>query len=193
MLCLIIGFKRVSGMMRHTHLLMAAAGAALVLSGCSSASRTLGLTKDAPNEFNILTNAPLIVPPEYNLRPPEVGASSAYNNYSQESAREALIGEIDATEPTRGEVVLMTRAGVNRADQEIRLKIDGQNSVERKSDSFTNRILFWRDGVQYDVDGTPVPLDAESEQQRLDSINRVTGGGEVTITRRPGRAKLPGL
>ncbi len=173
--------------------LMVAAAAMLTLSGCASASNALGLRKDAPNEFNILTNAPLIVPPEYNLRPPAPGESSLINNYSQQSAREAMIGEVDPTEPTRGEIVLLTRAGVGRTDQEIRLKIDGQNSVERKSASLTNRILFWRDGQQFDGDGNPAPLDAESEQQRLDSINRVTGGGEVRVTRRPSKAKLPGL
>lgn len=174
-------------------LLGALAVSTLMATGCASAGRTLGLTKEAPNEFNILTNAPLIVPPEYNLRPPQVGSSSAYNNYSQEAAREALIGDVDAAEPSRGEMMLLTRAGAPRADQEIRLKIDGQNSVERKTESFASRILFWRDGVQYDVDGTPVPLDAEGERSRLSQIERVTGGQPVTITRRPGQAKLPGL
>ena len=177
---------------RHTALLLAA-GSLLVLSGCASASNALGLRKDAPNEFNILTNAPLVVPPEYNLRPPAPGTSSSYNNYSQKAAREALIGDLDPAEPTRGEVVFLTRAGVGRTDPEIRLKIDGQNSVERKSDSFANRVLFFRDGVQRDAEGNPVPLDSEGERRRLEGVERVTGGGEVTITRKPGRAKLPGL
>jgi hypothetical protein len=172
---------------------VALAATALILTGCASASRTLGLTKEAPNEFNILTNAPLVVPPEYNLRPPRPGESSLDNNYSERAAREALLGDVDAAEPSQGELVLLSRAGAGRADQEIRLKIDGQNSVERKSDSLTNRILFWRDGQQFDGDGNPIPLDAGSEQQRLDSINRATGGGEVSVTRRPPRAKLPGL
>jgi hypothetical protein len=169
------------------------AATSVALSGCASASKSLGLTKSAPNEFNILTNAPLIVPPEYNLRPPSPGESSLLDNYSQKTARDALMGEIDPTEPTRGEIVLLTRAGAGRADQEIRLKIDGQNSVERKSDSLTNRILFWRDGRQLDAEGNPVPLDSDLEQRRLDSVNSVTGGGEVTVTRRPAQAKLPGL
>ncbi|MEL6688534.1 MAG: DUF3035 domain-containing protein [Pseudomonadota bacterium] len=172
---------------------LAIAGSALILTGCTTASRTLGLTKEAPNEFNILTNAPLIVPPEYNLRPPSPGESSLDDNYSERAAREALIGNVDSAEPTEGEILLMTRAGAGRADREIRMKIDGQNSVERKSDALTNRILFWRDGQQFDGEGNPIPLDAASEQQRLDSINRATGGGEVTVTRRPPRAKLPGL
>lgn len=164
-----------------------------LLVGCTSTSKALGLKKEAPNEFNILTKAPLVVPPEYNLRPPKIGESSAENNYSQKAAREALIGNIDAAEPTRGEVILMTKAGVNRANQEIRLEIDGQNSVERKSDSLTNRILFWQDGRMVDQDGNVLPLDPEAEAKRLKSVQSATGGGEVEITRRPGGPKLPGL
>lgn len=180
-------------MLRSTYLYSALGCAALIVTGCTSTSRALGLEKSAPNEFNILTKAPLIVPPEYNLRPPAIGASSAENNYTQKSAREALLGDIDATEPSNGEIALMARAGVNRANQEIRLEIDGVNSVERKSESFTDRVLFWQNGQLFDAQGNPAPLDAETEARRLESVNSATGGGQVTISKRPGGAKLPGL
>ena len=171
--------------------LLTASSALLV--GCTSTSRALGITKDAPNEFNILTKAPLVVPPEYNLRPPRIGESSAENNYSQKVARDALIGDIDDAEPSRGEIVLMSKANVARANQEIRVEIDGQNSVERKSAGFANRIMFWQDGQLVDENGVLIPLDAEQEAQRLRSVNSATGGGEVVITKRPGGPKLPGL
>ena len=94
-------------------LLKMAAGTGLVLamSGCTRTSKALGLTKSTPNEFNILTKAPLVVPPEYNLRPPKIGESSAENNYTQKAAREALIGNIDVAEPSQGEIVLLSKAG----------------------------------------------------------------------------------
>ena len=161
------------------------------LSACASTSKRLGLTTTGPNEFNILTKAPLVVPPEYSLLPPRIGESSAENNYSQASARKALIGDVDATEPTRGEIVLMTKAGVGRSDQEVRLVIDGQNSVEHKSTGFSNRVLFWKDGSVKMPKGSP--LNPEVEAKRLKSIQAATGGGAVKITRKPGRAKLPGL
>ena len=164
-----------------------------LLVGCQSTSKALGLTKNAPNEFNILTKAPLVIPPEYNLRPPRIGESSSENNYTQQAAREALIGNIDVAEPSRGEVVLMTKAGVGRANQEIRLEIDGQNSVERKSDSFADRVMFWQDGQVVNDKGEVMPLDPESEAKRMESINAATGGAEVVITKRPGGPKLPGL
>ena len=164
---------------------------AVALGGCTQTTKALGITKNAPNEFNILTKAPLVVPPEYNLRPPELGTSSAENNYTQKAAREALIGDVDPAEPTRGEIVLMSKAGVGNANQEIRLEIDGQNSVERKSAAFSDRVLFWKDGRVINPDGSP--LDNEIEAKRLESVRSATGGGEVEITKRPGGAKLPGL
>ena len=180
-------------MMRTTCLFSALASVALLATGCASASRVLGLEKSAPNEFNILTKAPLIVPPEYNLRPPQVGSSSAENNYTQRVAREALLGDIDDAAPSEGEIALMAKAGVNSANPEIRLEIDGVNSVERKSAGFTNRLLFWRKGEVLDADGNPVPLDADNEARRIESVDSATGGGQVTISKRPGGPKLPGL
>ena len=180
-------------MLRTTCLFSAVAAAALITTGCTSTSRALGLEKSAPNEFNILTKAPLIVPPEYNLRPPAVGASTAENNYTQKAARQALLGDIDSAEPSDGELALMAKAGVNRANPEIRLEIDGSNSVERKSEGFTDRVLFWKNGQMADAEGNPTPLDADSEARRLESVNSATGGGQVSISRRPGGAKLPGL
>jgi len=54
-------------MLRTICLFSALASVALITTGCTSTSRALGLEKSAPNEFNILTKAPLVVPPEYNL------------------------------------------------------------------------------------------------------------------------------
>ena len=161
------------------------------VTGCASASKSLGLTKSAPNEFNILTKAPLVVPPEYNLRPPQLGESSSENNYSQEAARKALVGDIDDAEPSQGEIVLLSKAKAGRANPEIRLVIDGQNSVERKTAGFANRVLFWSDGSAKNADGSP--LDPEAEARRLKAVQSATGGGQVEISRRPGSAKLPGL
>lgn len=171
--------------------LSAVVGLGFFVTGCASATKALGLKQTAPNEFNILTKAPLVVPPEYNLRPPRIGESSSENNYTQKAAREALIGNIDDAEPSKGEQYLLVKAGALKANPEIRVEIDGQNSVERKTDSLANRILNWEDGRA--VSGAGVPLDPEAEAKRLKAIELATGGGQVEITRRPGSAKLPGL
>ena len=172
-------------------LVLAATASAVLLAGCQSTSRALGLTSSAPNEFNILTKAPLVVPPEYSLRPPRPGESSSANNYSQAAARRALLGDIDETEPSRGEIVLMSQAGVGRSDQEIRLEIDGLNSVESKSEGFTDRVLGWSGGAYTPRNGDA--LDPEVEARRLQAVQSATGGEAVTISVRPSGRKLPGL
>ena len=177
--------------MRQMIKISALAALGLTVTGCASTSKRLGLKTSAPNEFNILTKAPLVVPPEYNLRPPRIGESSAENNYTQEAARKALIGDIDSAEPSQGEMLLLAKSGAPRANQEIRVVIDGQNSVERKTKDFSDRVLFWNNGSYVENAGTP--LDAEAEAKRLQAIRSATGGGQVTISRRPGGAKLPGL
>ena len=163
----------------------------LAMPACTTLAKASGARKTTPNEFNILTKAPLVVPPEYNLRPPAGGQARLEEGYSSKVAREALIGKIDDAEPSRGEVVLMSKAGVGRADPEVRLTINGQNSVEHKSGALTDRVIFWRDGRAVDAQGNP--LNADTEAQRLESINSATGGGKVTISKRPSGSKLPGL
>ena len=177
--------------MRQLIKISALAALGLTVTGCASASKRLGLKTNAPNEFNILTKAPLVVPPEYNLRPPRIGESSAENNYTQEAARKALIGDVDDAEPSQGEIMLLAKSGAPRANREIRLVIDGQNSVERKTKDFADRVMFWNNGSVVTAEGSP--LDAEQEAARLKAITNSTGGGQVTISRRPGGAKLPGL
>ena len=48
--------------------------AALTVTGCSSIGAATGIQKKTPDEFNVVTKAPLVVPPEFGLRPPKVGA-----------------------------------------------------------------------------------------------------------------------
>lgn len=172
-------------------LITALAASALITSGCASATRALGVTKNAPNEFNILTKAPLIVPPEYNLRPPQAGEINVEEKYATAEARKALIGDIDPAEPSQGEAVLMAKAGGSQADPAVRVIIDGENSVERKNRGFADRVLFWKNGSATTPDGTP--LDPDSEARRQKAIQAATGGAPVEIKRRPGGAKLPGL
>ena len=41
--------------------------------GCQSTKQALGMSKVVPDEFRAVTMAPLVVPPDYALRPPAPG------------------------------------------------------------------------------------------------------------------------
>ncbi|PHY12892.1 beta-barrel assembly machine subunit BamF, partial [Caulobacter sp. B11] len=70
-----------------------AAVAATSLAGCQSASKALGMNKVVPDEFRVVTKAPLVVPPDYALRPPAPGEPRPQELQPESAARQALIGE----------------------------------------------------------------------------------------------------
>ena len=53
---------------------VACAGLAILLGGCSNWKQTLGIEPVSPDEFAVESRAPLTIPPDFNLRPPAPGA-----------------------------------------------------------------------------------------------------------------------
>jgi hypothetical protein len=76
--------------------LMRAARIAAILSlgfsliGCEGLRQATGAAKLPPDEFTVLTKAPLIIPPDYNLRPPQPGVASRNEIDADDQARAAL-------------------------------------------------------------------------------------------------------
>lgn len=70
-----------------TTALMIATGT--LLAGCGSSGI---LNRDRPDEFAVQRQAPLVVPPDFNLVPPAPGAPRPSEGSTQEQALEALFG-----------------------------------------------------------------------------------------------------
>jgi hypothetical protein len=66
--------------------------ACLSLSACQGARKTFGFEKSIPDEFRVISNQPLNVPPDFNLRPPEKVAEEKKSVDTRE-IRETLIGD----------------------------------------------------------------------------------------------------
>lgn len=162
-------------------------------SACTSGVRqALGTERTAPDEFRVVTIAPLTVPPEYSLRPPAPGQLRPEDIFPDQQARRALFGDFSAENASRGEIILAARAGGADANPNVRALIDGETAaVVRKNETFADRLMFWRPDSVLPPAADPASLDPEDERRR---IAEVTGGGEVIIVRprRSGR-KLPGL
>jgi len=172
--------------------LMAVLAAATAASGCASVSRAIGATKTSPDEFRVVTQAPLTLPPDYNLRPPRPGEPRPSEIEPTQEARTALFGETTGVDASQGERTLVAAAGATTADPEIRDTIDFESQgVVRRSEGFVDRLLA------FGGSGAPraAPIDAEDEARRLqddEAIRRATGGGQVVIERDRGGFKLPG-
>jgi hypothetical protein len=168
--------------------LLAAAG----LSGCGSTSQALGMSKVTPDEFRVVTKAPLVVPPDYALRPPSPGEPRPQELQPESAARTALLGAREAQVRTDGEKLLVAKAGAEKADPLIRYVVDDEfGDLAHKDKSFADHVMFWHSGKPAADQNTPAPVDAASEQQR---ISNLTGDKAVIIQRDENKhLKLPGL
>lgn len=159
--------------MRRTISLVAMAGLILTLAGCQSFREAAGLTKESPDEFAIATKAPLIIPPDYNLKPPKPGAAPTNQVSPTDAAEDTLFGDPAPATSSHGQLSvgeqdILAKAGARDANGMIRQKIAAENRAMQAADeSFTNRLLFASGSDSND--GTPV--NAEAERNRLDAGN----------------------
>lgn len=168
------------------------------LAGCQSTRKALGMNKVTPDEFRVVTKAPLVVPPDYALRPPAPGEPRPQELQPESAARNALLGQRDAEARTDGEKMLVAKAGAERADPLIRYVVDDEfGDVSHKEKSFADRVMFWKPGVKSPTPvatagaDTAAPVDAAAEDER---ITKLTGGKAVVIAREANhKIKLPGL
>ncbi len=173
---------------------------ALGMTGCSGVNGALGLNKITPDEYRVVAKAPLVVPPDYALRPPAPGEPRPQELQPESQARLALLGQREATTRSQGETLLANRAGGEKADPLIRYVMDDEfGSIAHKDKSFADTVLFWRKGrpqvATANTQGastTSTPIDPIAEQAKIKTL---TGDQEVVIARAPTgkKFKLPGL
>ena len=123
----------------------------LGLSGCAKTREAFGLNKSAPDEFAVVTRAPLSLPPDYGLRPPTPGAQRPQENAVKDEARRILVtsgGSASTTTTSAasvGETALLTKAGAANVDPSIRAKVSRESNRLRDGDKgFVDRLIFWR-------------------------------------------------
>ena len=75
---------------RFSLLAVACIGAALLLPGCSDFRVALGMDRVGPDEFAVESRAPLTIPPDFDLRPPQPGAARPQDVTAAERARKVI-------------------------------------------------------------------------------------------------------
>lgn len=142
----------------------------LAACGGGGLKEALGYGKDSPDEFAIVTKAPLVIPPDFALRPPRPGEPRPQEANLQPSvaAQSALMGETGeagtATAGSRGEQVLLANTGADSADPRIRQVVNSETrTLVEKDKTFTDEILFWKQKTPPDAR----VVDATGEQRRI--------------------------
>jgi Protein of unknown function (DUF3035) len=177
-------------------LVLAALLAASTTSGCAGFRQAIGTDKTAPDEFRVVSKAPLVVPPEFNLRPPRPGEARPMELRADLQARTAVFGVQMGASASEGERLLVAKAGGTNADPRIRAVIDEETGgVARKPTKLADRIMSFGAG-QAEQPANPVNGEAEAERLRLEAlaVRNATGGQAPTIQQnKPRGFKLPGM
>jgi hypothetical protein len=150
---------------RRLSLLAGLAG--LGLAGCTGrdVTDTLGLTRDAPNEFTVTTRAPLQMPPNFEILPPAPGVSRPQELSERRQAEEALVPETalagNAAQMSPGQQAILRQAGP-QAPPDIRAQVNQETALDQPQQTFTEKLMFWT--------SPPPPgivVDPARESQRL--------------------------
>jgi len=137
--------------------------AALSMAGCSSLREAAGITKQSPDEFAVVTKAPLIVPPDFNLHPPSPGAAPLNQQDPTSAAQASLFNNNDPAQVaanmrgnfTPGERMLLAYAKAQNADPAIRGELQSdQKNMQGADEGFTARVL---NGQTTAVQKAPAP------------------------------------
>lgn len=170
--------------------------AAAALAACSNPSRTLGLEKTPPDEFAVAARAPLSIPPEYSLRPPQPGAPRPQEGTTSDQALRAMTGNRvpvqQRTNLSSGERALLSNAGAEGVPSDIRQTVDRETSaLAAESESFTDTLVFWRDPED---PATLVEPEAESRRLRENqAFGKSAAEGEMPVIKREKKALLEGI
>jgi hypothetical protein len=171
--------------------------------GASDLKSALGLDRQAPDEFGVVSRAPLSMPPDYTLRPPRAGALRPQETTPTEVARNTVfrtpVDNKETPDPaipqgsrSNGEVAFLKQAGAGGADPNIRKILSQENSRLLESDrTFVDRLVFWRKPEEPGVVVDPV-----KEAQRLhanDAEGKPVTEGETPIIERKQKGFLAGV
>jgi hypothetical protein len=185
--------------MRTRLLTVLIAGLALSATSCSSLRGWMGADKVPPDEFRVVTRAPLSLPPDFGLVAPQPGAPRPQETDVRQSARQIVVDReggrgalkqesaaLQGRDP--GEAAILRRAGVAETDPNIRATINRETSKLAEADNtFVNSLMFWRDKQE-----PGVLVDADKEARRLRenaALGRAATTGDTPTISRKGEGR----
>ena len=138
--------------------------------------------KRSPDEFSVAARQPLVIPPDFDLRPPTPGEGSPVVGTAGDQARATLLGQAAAPAAIRpavatpgatespGQQALLTEAGAGKSDPNVRREIAEENqSLAQIEDALFTRVMKWREPSTLGA-----TVDAPAEMERL-RANRAKG------------------
>lgn len=157
----------------------------LGLSACSTTKEQFDFSKKAPDEFAVITRAPLEMPPDYTLRPPRPGVQRPQEQTTDNSAAQTVLGTTTQTTQnvSGGEALILQKTGAASANHNIRDVVDMETTKITKENTSTVNKILGKAGKKVDAPASVVDAKKESEriQSNKESGAPVTQGETPTI------------
>lgn len=190
-------------MQSYSKALVSLALGAVLLAGCGDIREQLGLGKQSPDEFRVVSRAPLTVPPNFAERPgdlpePQPGAPRPQTGTTTDQARRTVFGAESGGQIATGQSLpddgrsvgersILASAGADNINPSIRQLVNNEtDQINDDNEDFIKQLIFWQD--------QPAPgivLDPEGESKRLQenaTLGREVTEGETPIIERKEKA-----
>ena len=132
---------------------------------CSGVRESAGVNRKSPDEFKVIENPPIIIPPDYNLVSPDQLKEKEIDTIEKDLAEEILFGLGENKSSEIGQLSTMneilTEANALNANENIREEIDEDFINEINIEN--NSLLEWEDEKEV--------LDAIKESERIRENN----------------------
>ena len=133
--------------------------------GCSGLKDSAGVNRKTPDEFQVIENPPLVIPPDYSLISPDQLQEKNIDNIEQELAEEILFGLeedniIEENQLSTMNLILLKADSENVSDN-IREEID--EAFDKEINVKDENILTWENEIEI--------LDAIKESERIREKN----------------------
>ena len=130
----------------------------ILLVSCSKIRDSAGVNRKNIDEFRVIENPPLVIPPDFNLLPPNQLEEKSIANVESDLAKEILFGLTKETNVKGSNVSTMlnilNQTNADESSNDIRKEIDEEFAFEKNIDSNT-----WDNEIEI--------LDSVAESQRL--------------------------
>ncbi|HEY8963708.1 MAG TPA: DUF3035 domain-containing protein [Alphaproteobacteria bacterium] len=148
----------------------------LALSACggdNDVKEKLGLKASPPDEFSVVTRAPLSVPPDYTLRPPRPGADRPMELSVREQAKKTVFGTEDVKgiqreepeAPTGANSAILGKLGASPSNSSVRDSLDSEMvELDKSEQPAAEKLLFWKD-----KEPRGKTIDPVEEQKKLEA------------------------
>lgn len=173
------------------------------LGGCSQLQEAVGQTKKAPDEFQVVSRAPLSLPPNFDLKPPQPGAVRPQEGTTSEQAAERILGRkirssaqqvtsSTSQSASASNTSFEQKLGLGQAKPDIRKIVDSETETFVYETKYPiDYLLFWVEGAEKGI-----VLDPKKEQKRLrenSALGRPADTGQTPTIERKNRSVLEKL